>query len=161
MNLEIEKKFLLRRLPKLEFTGEKRITQCYVWSEEKQDYDRYRQSLDLTSGTVKYFHTFKKRLKAGVQEEYEEEVSADLFKYHFYEKNCDLYIQKYRNLYKKGDLTWEIDQFLGMSLIIAELELPTEDYKFKIPKKIDKEIILEVTDFTQFYNSNLALKMKK
>ncbi len=156
MNLEIERKFLLKKLPSVEFTGKKDINQCYVWSEEKQDYDRYRQVID--GKFFKYYHTFKKHLRPGVQEEYEEEIDAKTY-HHFFLEKSDRFIQKQRNLYKKDDLIWEIDVFLSMSLIVAEIELPKENYDLKIPEEIEKEIIIEVTDFPQFINSNLALKI--
>ncbi len=160
-NLEIERKFLLKQLPDVEFENSKKIIQCYVWSKKKNGYDRYRESIDVKTMKAKYFHTFKNRLKAGVQEEYEEEITEKKFYKYFNDENHDLYIEKDRHIYTKKGLTWEIDVFQDMSLIIAEIELPEENYDLKIPKKINKEVIMEVTEFPQFYNSNLAFKVKK
>jgi len=51
---------------------------------------------------------------------------------------------------------WEVDEFLGnnMGLIVAEIELTSEDEKFSIPKWIDKE----VTGQEKYYNSNLTIE---
>lgn len=50
---------------------------------------------------------------------------------------------------------WEVDEFLGdnTGLIIAEIELKSEDEHFKCPDWIDKE----VTGDEKYYNSNLTI----
>jgi CYTH domain-containing protein len=50
---------------------------------------------------------------------------------------------------------WEVDEFLGDNegLIVAEIELLSEDEKFTLPAWIAKE----VTGETKYYNSNLTL----
>lgn len=54
---------------------------------------------------------------------------------------------------------WEVDEFSGdnMGLIVAEIELTTEDENFLIPAWIDKE----VTGQEKYYNSNLSLEPYK
>jgi adenylate cyclase len=54
---------------------------------------------------------------------------------------------------------WEVDEFLGdnFGLIVAEIELESEDEKFVIPDWIDKE----VTSEEKYYNSNLTIKPYK
>lgn len=51
---------------------------------------------------------------------------------------------------------WEVDEFLGDNngLIIAEIELKSEDEYFNIPKWVEKE----VTGQEKYYNSNLTIK---
>lgn len=63
-------------------------------------------------------------------------------------------IEKFRYTCKIDDLTWEIDEFLGdnTGLVIAEVELPEENYPIILPDWIGKE----VTGDTQYYNSNLV-----
>ena len=50
---------------------------------------------------------------------------------------------------------WEVDEFLGdnSGLIIAEIELKSEDEHFELPAWIDKE----VTGEEKYYNSNLTI----
>jgi len=54
-----------------------------------------------------------------------------------------------------GDLTWEVDVFLGTNqgLIVAEIELSSEDQPFDRPEWI----AAEVTYDDRYSNSNLAL----
>lgn len=50
---------------------------------------------------------------------------------------------------------WEVDEFLGnnMGLIVAEIELESEDEAFDLPNWVEKE----VTGENEYYNSNLSL----
>ncbi len=59
---------------------------------------------------------------------------------------------RYRIEYK--GLTWEIDEFFGenQGLILAEVELESEDQKIQLPDWIGKE----VTQDPKYYNSNLV-----
>ena len=52
------------------------------------------------------------------------------------------------------DLYFEVDEFLGKNsgLVIAEIELPSEDFQFKKPNWLGKE----VTGVVKYYNSMLA-----
>ena len=50
---------------------------------------------------------------------------------------------------------WEVDEFHGEQegLVIAELEVPSEDYRFSLPPFVG----LEVTGDPRYYNSQLGL----
>ena len=54
---------------------------------------------------------------------------------------------------------WEVDEFLGdnIGLIVAEIELTSEDENFSIPAWVDKE----VTGQEKYYNSNLTIEPYK
>jgi CYTH domain-containing protein len=62
-------------------------------------------------------------------------------------------ISKTRHIYKYEGNKWEIDEFHGEleGLILAEIEIPSEDYQFKIPAFVGKD----VTDDPRYYNSHL------
>ncbi|WP_144871313.1 CYTH domain-containing protein [Hyella patelloides] len=62
-------------------------------------------------------------------------------------------IEKIRYKIPYGNLLWEVDEFLGENagLIIAEVELASEDQKITLPEWIDKQ----VSD-PKYFNSNLA-----
>lgn len=63
-------------------------------------------------------------------------------------------IEKVRHWVKEGKHTWEVDVFSGANegLILAELELSSEDESFDIPFWIGQE----VTGDRRYYNSVLA-----
>jgi adenylate cyclase len=63
-------------------------------------------------------------------------------------------IEKIRHLVIIGEHTWEIDEFSGdnQGLIIAEIELSSEDESFEKPAWLGKE----VSDDARYYNSSLV-----
>jgi CYTH domain-containing protein len=63
-------------------------------------------------------------------------------------------IDKVRYYVKAGSHTWEVDVFHGENegLIVAEIELESEDETFELPSWIDKE----VSGDPAYYNSMLA-----
>ena len=65
-------------------------------------------------------------------------------------------IEKRRYKIRSGNLTWEVDEFLGdnAGLIIAEVELASEDQVLEKPSWIGDE----VTDDPRYFNANLVKK---
>ena len=63
-------------------------------------------------------------------------------------------VRKIRREIEHAGLTWEVDEFLGdnAGLVVAELELDSEDQVFAKPDWIGAE----VTDDRRYLNSNLA-----
>jgi adenylate cyclase len=63
-------------------------------------------------------------------------------------------IEKVRHIVPYAGATWEVDVFAGdnAGLIIAEVELPHEDYRLELPPFIGSE----VTGRAEYYNSALA-----
>lgn len=64
-------------------------------------------------------------------------------------------IEKTRYRIPAGPYVWEIDEFWGgnAGLIVAEIELPSEDAPFEKPEWIGRE----VSDDPRYFNSNLIL----
>ena len=62
-------------------------------------------------------------------------------------------IEKKRYKIPQGDLVWEVDEFLGENegLIIAEVELETENQTITLPDWIEREV-----NEPKYYNANLA-----
>lgn len=62
-------------------------------------------------------------------------------------------VEKYRRRIAHAGFTWEVDEFLGENagLIVAEIELPSEDTAFDKPDWIGQE----VTGEKRYYNSSL------
>ncbi len=65
-------------------------------------------------------------------------------------------IEKNRYKIPIGDVTWEVDEFLGVNdgLIVAEVELRTEDQSFPKPDWIGDE----VTGDPRYFNANLIAR---
>ena len=63
-------------------------------------------------------------------------------------------IEKTRHYVLNNGHVWEIDEFHGDNngLIVAEIELVSQNIKFELPEWIGKE----VTDDLRYYNNNLA-----
>jgi adenylate cyclase len=72
------------------------------------------------------------------------------------ELRCGAIIEKHRAIVLDNGHTWEIDTFLGenVGLIIAEIELRSEDQSFSRPSWIGPE----VTGQASYYNSALAAR---
>lgn len=64
-------------------------------------------------------------------------------------------VEKTRHLEEVAGKLWEIDVFHGDNdgLIVAEIELASEDEAFEAPEWV----VAEVSDDPRYYNSNLAL----
>jgi len=64
------------------------------------------------------------------------------------------FIEKIRYRIPQGDLIWEVDEFSGENggLIVAEVELQTENQAIALPNWIGEE----VTGDSRYYNSNLV-----
>lgn len=62
-------------------------------------------------------------------------------------------IEKYRRRIPFGGFVWEVDEFLGVNagLVVAEIELPSEDTAFDKPEWIGAD----VSDDARYLNSNL------
>ncbi|MGK5013117.1 CYTH domain-containing protein [Janthinobacterium sp. MDB2-8] len=62
-------------------------------------------------------------------------------------------IEKYRHRIEHAGMVWEVDEFLGTNagLIVAEIELASEDQPFEKPEWIGAE----VSGDARYYNANL------
>lgn len=159
INLEIERKFLLKRLPEKLLEKRKHeklnIVQFYffiggIWQ-------RFRV---LKNGkNTKYIHTIKKSLSPGVYEENEKEVTKEEFDilYNKHKNKCRV-IEKTRFVIKHKGLKFEIDKYEDLSLVILEVELPKLSFKFDFPNNLAEEIVMEATGIKQFSNFSLSLK---
>jgi len=156
--LEIERKYLLKRLPSF---GEDWKKQS-IWQLYLPNGIRLRQNIiEIYDGkTITTFvSTRKKKLKPGVYEEDENIISRKEFDSLIQKHKTAPQIIKTRFSKKIGKVKWDVDMYgQGMRLVTAEVELPKEGHKFRIPKVIQKEIIMEVTEFKEFSNRSLSEK---
>jgi CYTH domain-containing protein len=162
MKLEIERKFLLKSMPDIPPAEIVKIDQFYL----KNDIGTWERARSWDSNTKgkSWIHTVKKSVSKGVNLEDERFLTEKEFKE--FKSKCLLsttesrFISKERWIYPGGNLYWEVDIFnSGHHLIVAEIEIPTKNYKVNIPKFIDDKLLLEVTGLKQFSNRNLSNKI--
>lgn len=147
---EIERKFLLKRFPRLEKINT--VYQIEQWYHH--DGFRYRKQIELPTQKVVFFKTRKTNLSKGVNQE--EETSLTHEEFDQLDLSNSLYIKKTRTVIKYKGHKFEIDKYDGINIIILEIELKDLEEKIIIPKYIDKEILYEVTGIKEFSNKKLA-----
>jgi len=164
-NLEIERKFLLRNLPDLNWVDILIVDQFY--KKNKSFWDRYRKLDSKITGNIKYQHTIKKTVAKGVSEETEVELTESDFIKNlskcFLSKADSKKITKVRHIFPHNEhnLKWEIDYFPDRDLVIAEIEIPSVDYELNIPEFILNNCVAEVTHEKEFSNRSIANKIPK
>lgn len=162
--LEIEKKFILRRLP-IELLNERKhiilfITQYYFNIDGT--WERFRVATNKVTGKTRYIHTIKEPVSPGVCKEDEHAIMRDKFKekFNLYKNSC-LVIEKTRFVIKYKGLKFEIDLYHNLNFVTLEVELPKINYHIEFPPELAEEIIYEVTGIKQFSNQNLAFQYNK
>jgi CYTH domain-containing protein len=161
--IEIERKFLLKAMPDVLPTEVVKIDQFYFKNKEGV-WERVRQWNSNLYGK-RWIHTVKTKLSDFSNEEVEKELTKK--EYDEFKKRCrqnksnSRYIKKERWIYPDGDLYWEVDLFKDKChIIIAEIEIPSEDYDLNIPEFISKKTLLEVSGLKLFSNRSLSVKLK-
>lgn len=147
MAQEIERKFLVKGDFKGEAFKATRITQGYLCSVPERTV-RVRVKGD------KGFITVKGIGNAAGASRYEWEKEIAVADVRELLKLCEPgVIDKTRYLVKAGERTFEVDEFYGDNegLVVAEVELPSEDAPFERPSWLGEE----VTGQTRYYNSML------
>lgn len=153
MGKEIERKFLVnhKKWEDSEKTVGQFFRQGYLLTDPNKTI-RVRQT------TEKAFLTIKGLSIGATRTEYEYEIplhDAKELLDNF--STSELSKIRYEILYENK--IWEVDEFLGENtgLIVAEIELESEDEKFSIPSWVD----VEVTGEDKYYNSNLTIEPYK
>ncbi|SEF67260.1 CYTH domain-containing protein [Halpernia humi] len=149
MPTEIERKFLVEKS---------------IWQKvEKNSGELYRQGYLLTDPnktirvrqtSEKGFITIKGLSVGATRPEFEYEIPFDDAK-ELLNQFAISELSKIRYKIIFEDKLWEVDEFLGdnLGLIVAEIELKSEDISFALPDWIDRE----VTSEQKYYNSNLTI----
>jgi CYTH domain-containing protein len=153
MAIEIERKFLLNRekWEEVEKPLGEFYRQGYLLTDPNKTI-RVRQTAD------KGFLTIKGLSIGATREEYEYEIPFEEAK-ELLDQFAVSELSKIRYKIISDNKLWEIDEFLGKNegLIVAEIELKSEDETFALPDFIDRE----VTSEEKYYNSNLTLNPYK
>ncbi len=156
-NLEIERKFLLKRVPALLAKDIKIYLIHQIYVEIDGQITRFRMTEDLRNrgnNQATYVKCIKKPISTGVFEEIEVEVSENTFDKMV--KQPHRFIIKERWVYSEDGLKWEIDKYDDINLVTLEVELDDINQEIEIPEKIKKEIICEVTGQKPFSNYSLS-----
>jgi CYTH domain-containing protein len=164
--LELERKFLLKYLPNVNFSDRYKIEQYYS---KQKDRDTYRVRKETYSDHVEYWKVKKVFLddifKNGNME-VSERITEEEFEYTIID--AIKHIEKWRYIYYDGKYKWEIDDFTNIRLIMAEIEVigdHPQNYKIKeqellsikTPKFISDVLIKEVSGDKSFSNYFLAI----
>lgn len=147
MAQEIERKFLVKGDFKPLAVKQTRITQGYLSSVPERTV-RVRVKGDKGFITIKGIGSESGASRYEWEKEIPVQEVNDLLKI------CEPgVIDKVRHLVKVGEHTYEVDEFFGenQGLIVAEIELNSEDESFEKPKWLGEE----VTGDAKYYNSML------
>ncbi len=148
---EIEKKYLLARLPR-GIAGGTEIRQGYLSTGEPE--------VRVRMKGANFFLT-RKSGAGFIRDEEECEISKEAFEI-LWSLTENARIEKTRYEIAGADgLIWEIDEFQSDSaekLFIAEVELPDEATAPRIPPVVAEVVVREVTVEAAYKNKNLAVK---
>lgn len=151
-DLEIERKYLLRELPRFPRPiAILELVQGYIPGTNVKERVR-RETSD--AGVVRYFRTMKTGTGV-VRTELEDETDERMFN-HLWALTEGRRVKKRRYVVPSGDDRWEIDEFLDRPLVLAELELEQADSPVTMPGWLEAVLVREVTDEPEFTNRNLA-----
>ena len=152
-HVEIERKYLLSGFPALPAGSERtEIEQGWLPATSEGTRERLRR-LSAPSG-VRFYSTVKRG--TGMRRiELERELSAAEFSARW-PGTAGCRIRKERHRVAAGALTWEIDRFLDLPLVVAEIELPSEDARVEIPAWLARFVVRDVTLDGRYTNRALA-----
>jgi len=154
MSLEIERKFLVKNENfKKEFYHKTRIKQGYLNSDKNR-------TVRIRITDVSAFLTIKGKSNTSGTTRFEWEKEIDKIEGEQLLLLCESsIIDKTRFYVKNAPHIFEVDEFYGdnQGLIVAEIELNSEDESFKKPTWLGKE----VTGNENYYNSSLCKNPSK
>lgn len=146
---EIERKFLVKDFSVVNGCPFDQIQQSYLFNEENKSL-RIRIKNDFA------YLTIKGNQNGITRDEFEYQIPKDEALEIIDRFNLKVLSKKrfYLNL---GSLTWEIDVFEGKlnGLIVAEIEIPSENFEFEIPSWVGEE----VTHDPSYLNAELFKKL--
>ena len=154
--LEIERKYLLRFLPDEARDGHRLdIAQGYIPG--AQLHERIRR-VSIRHGTGRVEEHFYRTVKLGdgvIRTEIEEATTAAIFEA-MWPLTKGHRLRKRRFRVDVDGRTWELDEFKNRELVLAEIELDSEDEPVTFPDWLAPAVQREVTTEPAFQNINLA-----
>lgn len=155
IGVEIERKYLLSFVPDEARAG-RRVDIAQGYLPGAQLHERVRRVTVRRAGRLHqlYYRTIK--FGEGVaRTEIEEETTAAIFDA-LWSLTRGHRLRKRRYSVDVDGQTWEIDEFRNRDLVLAEVELDSEDEAVEIPKWLAAAVQREVTLEPAFQNINLA-----
>lgn len=170
--LEIERKFLLKRMPKTIRADSSTdpfdfIFQLYCQADKKKAKDlglrsegqyRIRKVVPMfknESFKRRIILNQKTKISAGVYDEFETDSNNDVYISALDES--DKYLIKKRYSIKENGLVWEVDEIqYPKRMVLVEVELASMDQKIKMPDWISEVLDREVTEEPGFTNFEIA-----
>ena len=150
---EIERKYLLSRLPELPSdTAVEEIEQGYIPGTKVLE--RLRSIRSANGSADRCIRTFKQG-QGLVRSEIEEEMPPSLFQ-QMWPLTEGRRLRKRRYSVADGAHTWEIDEFLDRDLVLAEIELRHAKDEVQLPDWIAAVLVREVTGEPAYTNARLA-----
>jgi CYTH domain-containing protein len=151
--LEIERKFLLKRLPS-RLVGMTPFNIRQGWIPGETIHERVRRTMQ-PDGIAVYTRTIKYG-EGLVRLELEDEIDKCLFDARW---SLTTQARIHKERYKLDG--WEVDDFRDRHLVIAEFEMSSREETISIPDWIYTVLDREVTDDPSFSNRALALPYNK
>lgn len=149
MGVEIERKYLVHKEKWHQSTkGDKRFyQQGYLLTDPAK-------TVRVRLSDKDAFITIKGSTVGASRSEYEYAIPRQDAK-DLLDNFCSSVITKYRYEVQFGGKLWEVDEFMGDNegLIMAEIELSSEEETFDLPEWVDKE----VTSEKRYYNAYLSM----
>lgn len=147
---EIERKYLVKNEihEVVKYLQSKKIKQGYISDSDGK-------TVRVRTKGEKGYLTIKGKTEGISRDEFEYEIPHD-DALKLLADFCPKFLEKERFELIVGEKKWEIDLFHGKleGLIVAEIELESEEETFELPAWIDRE----VSDDAQYYNSKLIEK---
>ena len=146
MGVEIERKFLVDFEAIENYDEEFYIKQGYILNSPEK-------VVRVRVTDTKSYITIKGKNIGATRPEFEYEIpykdATEML-----DTMCSSIIEKTRHIFHIFGDIWEIDEFHGENegLVVAEVEIPSEDYDLRLPNWIKQE----VTDEAKYYNNNLV-----
>ena len=161
--LEIERSFLLASMPTLPTDdrnrGMLRIEQGYLREIPEGKHGSIEGRIRRTEhpdGRITCVHTIKHGTGL-VRTEQERSLEPSEFDA-LWPRTEGRRLTKERHRIREGDLLWEIDRFLEIDLVLAEVELPTVETDAPMPDWLACVVVREVTDEPEYRNFALATR---
>lgn len=161
---EVERKFLLRRMPRCRYDRHFYITQRYT-----PEGVRYRQCVEQNEPTSKWEFTKTVFTKVNNFERIKIETSLTLEEHHAAIVACTKVLGKTRAILKHDKLQFTVDVILSGSVLLKVAYIGDDlqgieafkSEQIQFPKAVQEEVFVEITGVEKFFGFNLALERLK